>query len=61
MRRTMVAVIAAITLVWSAVPALATLTPVKVMGGPANQYWPSSNGTYVAWTRLGEQHGEPCT
>jgi hypothetical protein len=51
MRRTMVAVVAAVTLVWSAVPAMATLTPVKVVGGPANQYWPSSNGTYVAWTR----------
>jgi hypothetical protein len=51
MRRMMVAVIAAITLVWSAVPAMATLTPVKVIGGPANQYWGSSNGTYVAWTR----------
>ena len=50
MRRTMVAVIAAITLVWSAVPALATLTPVKVMGGPGEQHSPSSNGTYLAWT-----------
>ena len=47
MRRMTVAVIAAITLVWSAVPAMA-LTPVKVIGGPV--YWPSSNGTYLAWT-----------
>jgi hypothetical protein len=50
MRRTMVAVISAITLVWSAVPAMATLTPVKVMGGPGEQHSPSSNGTYLAWT-----------
>ena len=49
MRRMMVAVIVAIMLVSSAVPATA-LTPVKVVGGPANQYWPSSNGTYLAWT-----------
>jgi hypothetical protein len=37
MRRTLVAVVAAITLVWSAVPTLATLTPVKVVGGPADR------------------------
>ena len=49
MRRMMVAVIAAIALVWSAVPAIA-LTPVKVIAGPGSQYWPSSNGTYLAWT-----------
>ena len=49
MRRTMVAVIAAIALVWSAVPAMA-LTPVKVIGAPGDQYWPSANGTYLAWT-----------
>jgi hypothetical protein len=49
MRRIMVASIVAISLVWSAVPAMA-LTPVKVIGAPGNQYWPSSNGTYLAWT-----------
>lgn len=50
MRRTNIAVVAAIMLLWSAVPAMATLTPVKVVGGPGEQYWPSSNGTYLAWT-----------
>ena len=50
MRRVNVAVIAVIMLVWSTVPAMATLTPVKVVGGPGEQYWPSSNGTYLAWT-----------
>ena len=48
MRRMMVAVIAAIALVWSADPAMA-LTPVKVIGGPGEQYRPSSNGIYLAW------------
>ena len=50
MRRMKVTCVAAIMLVWSAIPAMATLTPVKVIGGPANQYWPSSNGTYLAWS-----------
>lgn len=50
-RRGGVAAIAAITLVLSATPAVA-LTPVEVVGGPRNQYSPSSNGTYVAWTTV---------
>ena len=34
----------------TASPAAAGLTPQKVVGGPGSQYWPSSNGTYVAWS-----------
>lgn len=33
-----------------ATPATAGLTPQKVVGGPGAQYWPSSNGTFVAWS-----------
>ncbi len=47
MRGVKLALITAIMLVWSAVASMA-LTPVKVIDGPA--YWPSSNGTYLAWT-----------
>ena len=47
MRGMKLALIAAVMLVWSAVPAMA-LPPVKVIDGPA--YWPSSNGTYLIWT-----------
>ena len=50
MRRVNVAVIAGIMLVWGSVPAMATLKPVMVVGGSGEQYWPSSNGTYLAWT-----------
>jgi hypothetical protein len=49
MRRLMVTLVMVVVLVLSAIPALA-LTPVKVIGGPGHQYWPSSNGTYLTWT-----------
>ena len=47
------AAIAAIALILTAMPATA-LTPVKVVGGAGDQYWPSSNGTYLAWTDPGK-------
>lgn len=43
--------IVAMMLMWSSAPATA-LTPVKVLGGPVNQYHPSSNGTYLTWTTV---------
>ena len=54
-RRAAAVAIGAIILLWSAIPA-AALTPVKVIGGEGQQYWPSSNGTYLAWTSVVNDH-----
>ena len=49
MRRIAVVLLVLSTLALSAVPAMA-LTPVRVIVGRGDQYWASSNGTYLAWT-----------
>jgi hypothetical protein len=50
MRRTAVAILAILALALGSMPARAASTPVKVLGGPGEQYWPSSNGTHLAWS-----------
>jgi hypothetical protein len=54
-RRAIAVLVGGIVLLWSAIPAVA-LTPEKVVGGVGTQYWPSSNGTYLAWTNDANDH-----
>ena len=48
-RRSTIAVFTTVSLMVAAAPASA-LTPVKVLGGAADQFRPTSNGTHLAWT-----------
>jgi hypothetical protein len=48
MRRAII-VATVVLLVAISTAAEASLTPVKLIGGKGEQYWPSSNGTHVTW------------
>ena len=56
-RRSIIAVFAGASLVVMAA-SVSALTPVKVLGGPTDQYRPTSNGTHLAWTLYAHRHND---